>query len=775
MNKVQLYIQGTRVDLFEEEAVEVKRVIQDAKDIGKVFTDYSKPFLLPASATNNKIFKHFYNFHIDNGFDARIKQPGEIYLNYQLYKRGRIFLKTVNMKNNVPYSYEISFFGNTIKLSDQIGDDTLADLDLTDFDHTFSNTVIKNIFKGDGFTPNTDGPGLVVSGDTESLIYPLITSKKRLFYDSSLVNNDATNFSGNLYGFPETLRGVSEEDLKPAIKVYYIIKAIESKYDIKLIASDIPGTKDFFSRFNSAISNLYLWISNNAGNMIGRVDGNNYFFSAIYDNINLFPGIDDDFDFISASGKFITISSDFTDEFRTAGTNINFRVSVNPTSLYVNVPYRLFIRDEDNPSASVAVLEGTGAKKFKLTGSRFSGHNKDKRYFFELQSKSAMTGTGILFEAREEKPLETLRSVFTDSVDTDSSTVTIQSNMPDIKIMDFLDGLMKMFNLTAFVIDDETDTEYGVDSQGEPNVIKIVTLDDFYSDAVNNQSGGIIDITDYIDIQEHKVNTSLPFSEIHFKYEDSGTLLRENHKETFAEQFGDARYLLREEFKIDEEVFFGDNYEIKVPFEMLKYEHIRDLSDDSTTDIQWGYAAGGDFQATDAVLNSSNNVITPPKGDYQSKNIKPLLFYGIKVTGATNLNFINGAGSLAQVLDTYYRPSNTNELIAVDSEGFFAESADFHLTFDAEVDEFTFAPATEDTKSLFLNFYRSYIQSVFNKDKRIFNFNAFLPGRVLSTLKLNDQLKIQDVIYRINSITTNLVNGKTKLELINLAPEEIVE
>jgi hypothetical protein len=39
---------------------------------------------------------------------------------------------------------------------------------------------------------------------------------------------------------------------------------------------------------------------------------------------------------------------------------------------------------------------------------------------------------------------------------------------------------------------------------------------------------------------------------------------------------------------------------------------------------------------------------------------------------------------------------------------------------------------------------------------------------------LNDQLKVQDKVFRINSISTNLTTGKTELELINLNPEEIV-
>ena len=88
-------------------------------------------------------------------------------------------------------------------------------------------------------------------------------------------------------------------------------------------------------------------------------------------------------------------------------------------------------------------------------------------------------------------------------------------------------GLFKMFNLTAYYIDDETDPLY----DEKTPVVKIVKLDDYYADALNNNSRGIIDITKYIDIQEHTINTSLPFSEIEFKFEENETILMANHLE----------------------------------------------------------------------------------------------------------------------------------------------------------------------------------------------------------------------------------------------------
>jgi len=74
MQLVQLYIEGQRVDMFADESVEITQTIQNIKDISKVFTDFTKTFTLPASPTNNKLFKHYYNYNIFGGFDARTKK-----------------------------------------------------------------------------------------------------------------------------------------------------------------------------------------------------------------------------------------------------------------------------------------------------------------------------------------------------------------------------------------------------------------------------------------------------------------------------------------------------------------------------------------------------------------------------------------------------------------------------------------------------------------------------------------------------------------------------
>ena len=95
MQKLVLYIgnetvydQDNRVELFKDENVEFTQTIQNIRDIKKIFTEFSKTFTVPATKRNNKIFQHYYNYDIRNGYDARLKTNASLELNGLPFKRG---------------------------------------------------------------------------------------------------------------------------------------------------------------------------------------------------------------------------------------------------------------------------------------------------------------------------------------------------------------------------------------------------------------------------------------------------------------------------------------------------------------------------------------------------------------------------------------------------------------------------------------------------------------------------------------------------------------
>ena len=270
--------------MFKDESVSITQSIQNVKDIAKVFTEFTKTFTLPASKANNKIFKHYYNFDITNGFDARVKKSATLELNNLPFKKGKIKLEGVDLKNRRPKSYRITFFGNTVTLKDLLGDDKLNQLTaLNTYSENFGATDIERSLKRNSSTYqtgtvdsissssilNSSGFGTVSVGDlitntttnqttfivsyptstalvlneqiftggqayeiSNHVLVPLITHTKRLTYDSGVnIQGD-----GNLFyqaGTDVTYHhGVAWNELKYAIRLQKIIEAIQTEYGI---------------------------------------------------------------------------------------------------------------------------------------------------------------------------------------------------------------------------------------------------------------------------------------------------------------------------------------------------------------------------------------------------------------------------------------------------------------------------------------------------------------------------------------------------------------
>jgi hypothetical protein len=248
MQTIQLYIQGTRVDMFDDESVSITQTIKNVRDIEKVFTSFTKQFTLPASKTNNKLFKHYYNFDIVDGFDGRKKVAANIELNYIPFKNGKLKLDGVEMKDNKPFSYKVIFYGDTVSLRDIIGDDKLSDLDFgNDFDGIkYDATTIETYLT----VKNPATP-------TEDLIVPLITHSQIPFYDSGSTG-DPNNMD---YVSSTTYQGVFWNELKYAIRLNRIIEAIEDTYSISFSDGFFKDTA------NTRFYNLFMWLHRKKGSV----------------------------------------------------------------------------------------------------------------------------------------------------------------------------------------------------------------------------------------------------------------------------------------------------------------------------------------------------------------------------------------------------------------------------------------------------------------------------------------------------------------------------
>ena len=135
----------------------------------------------------------------------------------------------------------------------------------------------------------------------------------------------------------------------------------------------------------------------------------------------------------------------------------------------------------------------------------------------------------------------------------------------------------------------------------------------------------------------------------------------------------------------------------------------------------------------------------------------PLVFYAIKQTSATSISFGNDNGTKQQ-LTNYIIPSNSLSLNP--------SSSKVNIHFQVETNEYTDNSLFTDT--LFDDYYVNYISDVFNNARRITKVDAYLPLQIIYNLELNDRVTIGQEKYIINQLTTNLINGKSSIELLNV-------
>lgn len=690
MQSIQLYIEGQRVDMFKDESVNITQSIKNVKDVAKIFTEFTKTFTLPASKTNNKIFKHYYNFDIIGGFDARTKKNATLELNYLPFKKGKIKLEGVDLQNRKPKSYRITFFGNTVTLKDLLGEDKLNAL-------TELNTL------NETFSPSSIETALQRNPSTNNVVVPIITHTKRLIYDSG----DNTPNTGNLFNHTSGgshNHGLAWSELKYALRIHKIIEAIEDRYGITF-------STDFFNTSNDSYYDLFMWLHRKKG-------------------------------IVSSGGQtdqFVNLIDGWTVGFGTTTPS-----SASPVSRMTTTS-SLQLISSDSPTILSLLLTRASSNPYDISISRGSTEVYSESNITSTSKNIDISSEMVNFASYTVTITYTSSFSFTDvkwttQYSTPSGTVTtthstgsyiapanfefvISEQIPEIKVIDFLTGIFKMFNLVAFVEDGGT--------------IYIDTLDNFYANKKSISTA--YDISEFVDVKSSQVNTSLPYREVSFGYEDTKTFLAATHNQLFNQEWGKTNYTKTDD---DGNVVDGSLYSVIAPFGHPKYERLIDLDNEVQTGIQWGYSVDD---------------------NRESYIGKPLLFYPVYTNPSEVISFIDFVnpdgtyGTHSSISGSVNMPSN--------SVSFSSGTSTANINFKLEKNEYTGDSAF--TGTLFQNYHTNYITNVFDTKNRLTKVKAYLPLKILLNFTLADRFDINGKRYKINSIDTNLATGESNIELLN--------
>jgi len=398
---------ASRIELFNDEKISITSSIQNVNDISKVFTDFSQSFTIPASDTNNEIFRHWYENSLDNGFDVRKRYSGYIEIDTQVFRIGQWQLEGATIKNNRVEDYRLTFYGVLKSLTDKFGEDKLKDIaELNDYTINYSGTTVQN--------------KITTTSDSD-ILFPLITSNRVWQYGGGGTNDISQNSHHIHYN-----------EISPALKVARVFDAIASKYNINFNGNFLTQ-----SRFTKA----YLWLKNKeAFNPLGQ--------KVLVE----FTGITND------DGN-LTINNDNyvldINEFNNPGSNASFfNGGAVSLTLSTSTNWQVTIFKD---GVQFYLQSGTGTNVYVGVG------DINGTFQFYLSTAQACTYTGTISASTTEYDYANNSS----TTNTSSATIvsgSITSNldlpafMPDMKVTDFFSGVLKMFNLTAFSYDETTYT-----------------------------------------------------------------------------------------------------------------------------------------------------------------------------------------------------------------------------------------------------------------------------------------------------------------------------
>jgi hypothetical protein len=508
MNRaVTIYIEGQRIELFNDETINVTSSIQNVQDLSKTYTDFSQGFTVPASTHNNAIFEHWYQSDVNATTDPNLRKDGFIEIDLTTFRKGKIQLDGAVVSNGKPSAYKITFFGEGVTLKDLFGEDLLSDLDYTALSHEYTSAEVKARIEN--------------STNLYDVKWPLITSNRIWQYQSTTVNAPLPNWLTSTLtnnDIHTTSGAINKNELFPAVRVTKILEAIESKYGITF-----NGTFLDDERFTK----LFLWFK-----------GKEKFFnsSAPYQ-----------IDFTSVTPSFTTY--DLSSYVDLANNTINIQyidpnviyhqLGVSITSVSTSDPYYIDIYQNGNLFNTIT---GSGVQVY-LLDIIYNTIGLNSVYTFNIRTEGA--NNLALFVGYQVNYVSGSTTVNDDLLISANNVVTtsginLSVNAPAIKVENFLKGIMLMFNMTIYSI---KDNEYWL----EP-------LDDWYS------KGAVVDITQHTDVTSIEMERMPLYKKIQFKFEDSECFLNKNFSQTYNRSYGDTTY----QYNYD-----GGEFTIDVPFENL--------------------------------------------------------------------------------------------------------------------------------------------------------------------------------------------------------------
>jgi hypothetical protein len=715
MNKVDIYVNDFRLDLFDDEEITINLSVQNVQDLSKTFTDFTQSFTVPASPRNNEILQHYYNSNITsssittetggspvwnsigitwntwttawnagasstsvvNTFDGRLRQPAMIEINSIPFRSGVIELEDVQLKGTEPYAYTITFYGDLVTLSDLFGEDYLYDLDFSAYDIDYTDD---NVFTG------------LTTNSFEPLLFPLMSPVKNWIYDSGSGggSHSETNIAYHTGGGHGSAHGINYYELKPALKVKAVLDAMAAKYDITFTGS-----------FLSAVpfTDLALWLHRYEGYMYEGQPNSTAWEIIDFDATN------------SPTPDWFSLDSDSWTPLGLSGTGDIYDIVTQVDTTYADDYYIGVFRN----GVLVGQATGNGTATITIADVAVTNNVESLQIAIRPSTNVAMNYEVLQMTITSSSVVTSADVYMTAATSYALAKIVVTDLMPEIKVKDFLAGILKMYNMV--IVPSGT-------------TFLLQPLDDWYA------AGAQTNYQNEFDITEYAIGRPSLYREIEFKYQETEQILGYQYQRTYGDGFGDLRAFF---------TFDGDEFLVELPFECPLFERLTNQNGGALTDVL----------VYKSITNEANE-----DGTFNPYLGAPVVFYAYfddyDISG-TAVSFVDSDGTTERRVNGCWYANTSNR--------YQSAGASNSICFGSDIDPYHLASVN---KNLYQEYWEDYITDLYAKPRRIYRIDAVLPLGKMVNLEMNDIVIWNNAKYVINNVQLNLTTGKATFELLNV-------
>ena len=484
------------LDLYENEKMHLNYKFTDITDFASV-GNYSQEFRVPASKTNTDFFGAIFNVNFDGWFDFRKKVDAVLTVNTIPIASGHIQVKKLYWQSGKLFEFEIVFFGEVPNLARLLNEKKLKDIESIvagDLDYDLLHEYVE--------TPPND--------------HTILTLCDK--WNLTATNVEGQPVYSTTIGGQPTYKPLYVGHLTPAVKAQYLFDQIMNDAGLQY-SSDYLG---------DILENVYVPFVN--GQYLDTDAGLNDNASLLVATSNISTN------FSAGTTSFYPLYLDYV-ESEDAGNNwsggiftapytaeYTFQIWTNGTytvnggssnDIYLNL--YAFVNDNFNTAIAQVSIDNTIAINQTLTISLNQGDelkiymNQDAPFIWDVDVDLVGNGSGGIddFSGTGIK----LISVGTTLIE---ATVQMEFNAPDMKQIDFITSIQKMFNL-VFVADKTL-----------PNTLKIEPMVEYIA------SGNTLDWSHKLDLSKditYYPTTDLQKAKFTFTYSEDGDYFNSLYKD----------------------------------------------------------------------------------------------------------------------------------------------------------------------------------------------------------------------------------------------------